>query len=118
MILCNVELQKASPTGLLMSELSVVDPPEQSTLTPRKAAPVNPFFKPGALVPPLKDEEPVAPGIASERKQLDEGYAEIRWPDEIGKDSFEEFEYWLTGVLNRARRKAGIGKEKPQGQKS
>ncbi|WP_254509813.1 hypothetical protein [Anatilimnocola floriformis] len=40
--------------------------------------------------------------------RLDEGKVVLLWPDELSKDSFDEFEYWITGLLNRARRKAGI----------
>ena len=61
----------------------------------------------------LKPAEPKAPelptdGYAKERKQLDEGPAEITWPDKMTKESFEGFEYWLQGCIRRARRKAGL----------
>jgi hypothetical protein len=71
-------------------------------------APVNPFFKP----PPTAKED-AKPGLARERKQLDEGAAEITWPDNLSAESFEEFEYWLQGCINRARRKAGVAPKSP-----
>jgi hypothetical protein len=44
---------------------------------------------------------------------LDEGKVVLLWPDELSKDSFDEFEYWMKGLLKRARRKAGIAEEPP-----
>lgn len=91
--------------ALPVDQLTLESPPAAET--PAILLPPNPFFKKRQSPP----ENDIPEGIASERKMLDEGYAEIRWPDQIGKESFEEFEYWLTGVLNRARRKAGVDKK-------
>jgi len=79
-----------------------------STETPPVQLPPNPYFKRRQQLPPDELQE----GFASERKKLDEGHAEIRWPDELSEDSYYELEHWLEGVLSRARRKAGIKQKK------
>lgn len=76
-----------------MSEVAIAEP------TTKKAPPI--------ALAATKSELP-KDGFAKERKQLDEGAAEIIWPDNLSKDSFHEFEYWLLGCLRRARRKAGL----------
>lgn len=82
-----------------MSELVVVDPTSVTTpLTP----PPNPFFKP-------PEEDPRA-GFAMDRTTLDEGAVRLEWPDELSSASVKEFQDWLIGRINRARRKAGLGK--------
>lgn len=50
----------------------------------------------------------VTSGFSIERATLDEGPAVLQWPESLSKDSFDEFEYWIKGVLRRARRKAGL----------
>jgi hypothetical protein len=91
---------EGSPTGILMSELTIEDAPESAVKTP-KAPPVNPFFKPPS------DDEPEE-GVALERTTLDEGPVRLEWPDELSQASVEEFQYWINGLLRRARRKAGL----------
>lgn len=85
------------PTGLAMSELTVETPP---TAMEHKAPPANPFFKQSHELP--------VDGVALERVTLDEGPVKLEWPKELSKESVEELEYWLTGIIKRAKRKAGI----------
>jgi hypothetical protein len=96
---------ECSQTGLPMSELTLLDPPAASQH--QKTPPSNPFFKPAQ-----QTEDVQRDGIALDRTTLDEGAVRLEWPDTLSKESVEEFEYWLTGVLNRARRKAGMDKVK------
>lgn len=49
-------------------------------------------------------------GRAVEQTKLDEGSVYLEWPDELSADSVEEFQDWLIGRINRARRKASLGK--------
>jgi hypothetical protein len=86
-----------------MTELSVVDPPASAAA---KQPPVNPFFQ-----PPKPSDETAADGESLDRATLDEGPVVLRWPDELSKESVEEFEYWVNGLINRAKRKAGIAKK-------
>jgi hypothetical protein len=93
--------------GLPMAELTAQDCPTTATttLSPTSTTPppANPFFKPKLA------EEPSPPvGVAKEQKTLDEGPAILTWPDNMSKESVEELEYWLQGVIRRAKRKAGL----------
>jgi hypothetical protein len=40
-----------------------------------------------------------------EKKSLDEGEAILIWPRELSKDSVEDMEYWLNGVLKQIKRR-------------
>ena len=96
-------------TGLPVDQLTVVGRAMTTTDTRGQALPkagsppANPFFKP---IDP--DEPPVKSGASEEKMTLDEGPVLIRWPNSLSADSFHEFEYFLQGLINRARRKAGI----------
>lgn len=65
-------------------------------------APPNPFFTPAS-----PSDDPLAAGTVEEKKIFDEGAALLRWPDKLSKESVEDFEYWVTGILRRLRRNAG-----------
>ena len=39
---------------------------------------------------------------------LDEGMAHLHWPATLSAESVQEFEYWMKGLIRRARRKAGL----------
>lgn len=101
---------EGSATGLPMSELTVVDPPASSTAslttggTKINAPPANPFFKP-AKDTPREDQE-------DETTNLVEGPVSLRWPKTLSETSVDELEYWLNGVIRRARRKAGLPADK------
>jgi hypothetical protein len=41
-----------------------------------------------------------------EKTNLEEGAVVLRWPKKLSQDSVEELDYWIQGVLRRARRKA------------
>ena len=88
---------EGSQSGLPMSELTVETPPAPAA---PKLPPANPFFKPVDDV----DKD----GVARERMTLDEGPVKLEWPDELSAESVGEFEYWLNGLIKRAKRKAGI----------
>lgn len=47
-------------------------------------------------------------GFKEEKNSLDEGDAVLIWPENLSEDSFRDFEYWLKGVLKKAKRRAGI----------
>jgi hypothetical protein len=45
------------------------------------------------------------------KNSLDEGEAVLIWPENLSADSVHDLEYWLTGVLQKAKRRAGIKDE-------
>jgi hypothetical protein len=63
-----------------------------------------------AVVPPRLPEEKVVlgPGMKEEKNSLDEGEAVLIWPETLSADSVRDLEYWLTGVLQKAKGRAGI----------
>ncbi len=103
-------LVEGSNTGVRMSELTVVDPPtvKDTPTGPRKSVTSDPFA--GRLTA-CQDEFSAKPGMAIERATLDEGPAVLQWPDTLSKESFGELEYWIQGVIRRARRKAGLSSD-------
>ena len=84
-----------------MSELTVSEPlvgqKDQS-----KQPPSNPLFR--------KPESEIAEktGFSLERSTLDEGPVLLQWPENLSAESVADFEYWIQGVLRRAKRKAGV----------
>ncbi|MCA9053830.1 MAG: hypothetical protein KDA75_08330 [Planctomycetaceae bacterium] len=89
---------KESQTGIPMSELELVDPPDAQE---GKSPPRNPFFKPVQEVLP-KD------GTVKEQTTLDEGPVLLQCPEELSEDSVRDLEYWVRGILRKARRRAGM----------
>ena len=65
---------------------------------------------PGGTPPRLPEEkqQQLQPGMKEEKNSLDEGEAILTWPEILSADSVRDLEYWLTGVLNKAKRRAGI----------
>lgn len=93
-----------STTGVAMSELILQKP--KGDATPKgesQRPPANPFHRvqPAAL----------APGMTQDAMTLDEGMAILHWPAELSADSVAEFEYWIQGLIRRARRKAGLPRD-------
>ncbi|MCL4193765.1 MAG: hypothetical protein KJZ87_18650 [Thermoguttaceae bacterium] len=86
-------------TGVPMNQVAKVEVARQDDQTP----PPNPFF-----VGKQVEEDQDRPGIATERATLDEGPVVLTWPDALSEASVEELEYWLKGIIRRARRKAGM----------
>jgi len=86
-------------SGLPMSELAVVDSPSNNEGSKSKP-PQNPFFQ-------AEKDEPHL-GVARDRITLDEGVVELQWPGELNKDSVLDLEDWLSVVVKRMKRKAGI----------
>lgn len=82
-----------SRTGLPMNQVNLMSPPSNNT------PPANPFFD------STNDDKG---DFAQERITLDEGPVILKWPADLTKDSVADLEYWLTGLLKRAKRKAGI----------
>jgi hypothetical protein len=100
---------EGSDTGVLMSELTVVDArAEPQVATCSVSPPPNPYYKPKAMGLDQIEEKA---GFALERRTLEEGPVVLQWPEKMGKDSVEEFEYWVKGLIRSARRKAGLPRE-------
>lgn len=93
-----------SETGIPMSEVTVQGGSAAGAAQSVGSAPANPLFK-------KQQDAPIPPGMAKMETLLDEGPVAITWPDTLSSDSFAEFEYWLRGVVRRARRKAGLPAE-------
>ena len=88
-----------------MSELSAADPTAEKAVEGGAASPpANPFFKPG-------QQERLPQRAAMERLTLDAGPVVLTWPAELDQDSVKDFEYWVRGIIRRARRKAGLPPE-------
>ncbi len=97
-----VEVEGSDMGGWLpMSELTVVDSPMQNDR--QTSPPVAPGLRP-------LESDSLAPEIAQEETALDEGSAVLRMPTELSPESVEELGYWLTGILQKARRRAGLPK--------
>ena len=88
---------EGSNTGIPVNELLQQPPPPKSPLD-------FTFVEDGHG----GDEDEGQSKLVKVEYRLDEGKVVLLWPDELSKESFDEFEYWITGLLNRARRKAGI----------
>lgn len=37
---------------------------------------------------------------------LDEGHAILYWPETLSAESVADFEYWMTGIVNLAKRRS------------
>ncbi len=62
--------------------------------------------------PPKADDHNEAPaGFAKEVSFLDEGEAIFIWPKEISAESVQDLEYWLKGIMRKAKRRAGVKDE-------
>ena len=62
---------------------------------------------PGLIVPRLPEEKlPPVAGMKEEKNSLDEGEAVLIWPENLSPDSVHDLEYWLTGILKKAKRRA------------
>lgn len=46
-----------------------------------------------------------------EKTTLPEGAVVLHWPKKISAVSYEELEYWMQGLLRRARRKACLSSD-------
>jgi hypothetical protein len=85
------------PQGVPVSDVKV-HKQESLDLPPR-----NPGYgKPDAI------DDQDKPGMEIDRTNLKEGTVVLHWPSELTEESVEELDYWLKGVLRRARRKAGL----------
>jgi hypothetical protein len=103
---------EGGPTGLPMKELSIqnlAQEPELAKVEMRQP-PVNPFFKSAPNSPSPLAATP-QPGMVEVKAVLDEGPVILHWPDNLSRESVEEFEYWIGGLIHRARRKAGLPRE-------
>lgn len=52
--------------------------------------------------------ESSADGIREDKASLDEGEVVLIWPDKLSPDSVADFEYWVNGIIRRAKRRAGV----------
>ncbi|WP_425648034.1 hypothetical protein [Agrobacterium leguminum] len=63
--------------------------------------------------PPPSSFKPLAPskvqtGFREEKVSLDEGEATILMPENLSTESVSDLEYWLEGIIRRAKRRAGV----------
>ncbi|TPM03634.1 hypothetical protein FJ960_14200 [Mesorhizobium sp. B2-3-11] len=47
-------------------------------------------------------------GMREDKASLDEGEVILQWPETLSADSVRDFEYWVDGIIRRAKRRAGI----------
>jgi hypothetical protein len=66
----------------------------------------------GVVPPPIPEleleDEVKRPGVVKEMTSLDEGPAMLVWPENITEASYHDLEHWLNGILQKAKRRAGI----------
>jgi hypothetical protein len=55
-----------------------------------------------------KANDPVPEGVREDKASLDEGEVILRWPESLSADSVADFEYWVNGIIKRAKRRAGL----------
>jgi len=106
---------ESSTTGLPVSELTIM---AKNTETPDqkpspKTPPQNPYV--GGQAPTNQSQ---TPNQAQERTTLDEGPVLLQMPGNLSQESVQEFEYWMAGIIRRARRKAGLPHNGDKGAKS
>src|SRR5689334_4313225 len=95
-----------------MADLTLADAPtdraNQAGL-PGVSAPSNPYFKPQR---PIQDQSILSDETERDQTNVEEGEIVITWPKALSEESFADFEYWVHGLIRRARRKAGLPPEK------
>ncbi len=64
----------------------------------------------GESAPPRLPESKRQPGagMQEDKNSLDEGEAVLIWPENLSAASVLDLEYWLEGVLRKAKRRAGL----------
>lgn len=82
-----------SEAGIPMEQVIV----EQKAGSPARSTP-----------PRLPLEAESRAGMLEETTSLDEGPARIVWPENLSEASVHDLEYWLEGILKKAKRRAGI----------
>jgi hypothetical protein len=59
-----------------------------------------------------KNGRPQSRGLKEEKNSLDEGEAVLILPESLSADRVRDLEYWLQGILRKAKRRAGIPDDK------
>lgn len=59
--------------------------------------------------PPGRQQMKLSEGMTEEKNSLDEGEAILIWPKDLSPESVSDLEYWLNGILRKAKRRAGMG---------
>lgn len=89
--------------------------PMNQAVTPENAgtpARTNVFAPPPPDNPGVElDDRPPPQGFSKEVIDLDEGSGTFIWPKDISADSYSDLEHWVNGILNKAKRRAGIKNE-------
>lgn len=102
---------EGSPTGVLISELTIMEPKpapqEAAKVTPKGPPPANPNYRPTPPSAGLEEPAP-KPGMWEARTKLDEGSIIVQLPDKLSAASCHDLEYFLNGIVYRARRNAGL----------
>jgi hypothetical protein len=62
---------------------------------------------PGEIGLPQRGERHNPAGTTVEEWSLDEGAAVLKMPSTLSSESVDELEYWLKGIMKKARRRAG-----------
>ena len=80
-------------------------PMTQTVVIEKKGADVVPWVTPPRLP---EEKHALAPSMKEEKNSLDEGEALLVLPENLSAASVQDLEYWLAGILNKAKRRAGI----------
>lgn len=62
----------------------------------------------GSFDPPPPPSKVLGAGRREDKASLDEGEVILEWPETLSEASVKDFEYWMKGIIHRARRRAGV----------
>lgn len=81
---------------------------------PNPAEIVKPAFSGIAPRLPIEKDDMQPDNIREDKASLDEGSVLLRWPENLSQESVEDFEYWIKGIVKRAKRRAGMDAKKDE----
>ncbi len=96
---------EGSQMGIPVSQLTVTELSTETAAKKTITPPANPHYR-----TPKKEDDAAAevPGMVREETYLDEGPVRLSWPEDLSADSVDDFEYWVKGLIRKAKRRAGV----------
>ena len=80
--------------------------PMEQVILQEKQAKIPQKITPPVL--PLNSDRHLQENYREDKASLDEGEVVLHWPETLSSDSVADFEYWVNGIIHRAKRRAGI----------
>lgn len=99
-------------TGIEVEQLAVIEatthsPPEAESNS--KTPPPNPFAKPLPW-----EQDKTKPGMLEDSSTIGGGVARLSWPEYLTPEQYDDLEYWVQGVLRKAKRSVDEGGGPPE----